>query len=71
MPDPLPAHAVGPDRAAWVQRVRDMLGRPHDGDDWAFIAGLYCRLQIKGMRAVLTPEERERVARIERGVSNA
>lgn len=76
----LPAHAVAPDHAAWVQRVTQCQGAINPlfyepageatdwTDDWLFCAHLLRRLNDHGMRAVLTPEDRERVARIERGV---
>ena len=66
-------HTVGPDRALWLAKIRSiMLVRwKLPPDDRCWLERVECRLLIKGMRAVLTPEERERVERIERGVSNA
>ena len=64
---PLPPDAVGPDRAVWVQRVRDAWLSAASDARWAF--ALLARLNRDGCRGWLTPEERERLERIERGVS--
>lgn len=74
MPDaPLPAHAVGPDRAEWSQRIRSIQTRRWrlSARDSDLIEDLFARLIIHGCRAAITPEERVRVERIEREVSNA
>lgn len=74
MPDPaqapLPEHAVGPDRARWVQRLRDAASATGNLDDYGFLMALRTRLVIHACLAVITPEERERVERIEREMGN-